>query len=132
MTEEEIKDLQNELKQFQKEKDAIKSVIGSIGGRTVAKRDNKFTALFITLITILFLLDTMRHLLHIDVPLPPLFSIEIGVLLVSIKIIWMMHKQMKVEHFQFWILHSIEFRINDIAKHLKRIDEDMRKHADLG
>ncbi|MFC1504857.1 hypothetical protein ACFL6D_05520 [Spirochaetota bacterium] len=37
----------------------------------------------------------------------------------SIKIIWMLHKQTKVEHFQFWILNSIEFRINDISKQIQ-------------
>jgi hypothetical protein len=56
-------------------------------------------------------------------PLPPLFSIELGVLLVSVKIIWMIHKQARVEHFQFWILNSIEFRLNEITKSVRRLED---------
>ena len=56
-------------------------------------------------------LEEFQYFLKTDIPLPPLFSIEIGLLLVSIKIIWMIHKQMKVERFQFWILNLIEYRI---------------------
>jgi hypothetical protein len=82
---------------------------------------------FIAAVVILFVLDTMRHILEIDIPLPPLFSIEIGLLLVSIKIIWMIRKQMKVEHFQFWILNSIEYRINDVSKKLKQIENLVKK-----
>ncbi len=38
---------------------------------------------------------------------------------------WMIHKQARVEHFQFWILNSIEFRLNDVSKKLSRIEEQM-------
>ncbi len=55
-----------------------------------------------------------------------MFSIEIGVLLVSLKIIWMMHKQTKVEHFQFWILNSIEFRLNDMSKKIEKIRKELK------
>jgi hypothetical protein len=71
----------------------------------------------------LFLADVFRHLLMMELPLPPLFSLELGVLLVSVKIIWMIHKQAKVEHFQFWILNSIEFRLNEITKSVRRLEE---------
>jgi hypothetical protein len=35
----------------------------------------------------------------------------------------MMHKSTKVEHFQFWILNSIEFRLNDVAKQLRNLEK---------
>jgi hypothetical protein len=50
--------------------------------------------------------------------IPTLLSLELGVLLVSLKIVWMIHKQSRVEHFQFWILHSIEFRLNELSRKL--------------
>ena len=59
-----------------------------------------------------------------------MFSLGLGVLLVSVKIVWMIHKQAKVEHFQFWILNSIEFRLNDIAKTINRIEEQMNNADD--
>ena len=52
-----------------------------------------------------------------------LAGLLIGVLLVSVKIIWMIHKQTKVEHFQFWILNSIEFRLNAISKKLTQMEK---------
>ncbi len=59
--------------------------------------------------------------------LPQSLSIEIAVLLVSLKIIWMIHKQSKIDHLQFWVLNSIEFQINSISKNVKtmgkKIDE---------
>lgn len=128
MKEDEIKRLQEELEEFQRERESIKNIIGSIGGKTSGKKDKLTNVAFIILIVILFTLDIMRHILRINLPLPALFSVEIGVLLVSIKIIWMIHKQMKVEHFQFWILNSIEYRINDISKKLIKIEEVIKEN----
>jgi hypothetical protein len=125
MNEDEIKVLQEELDHFQQEKDKIRAIIGTIGGKSRARKDRFLNIFFITLIVILFALDTLRHLLHFNIPLPPLFSIEIGLMLVSIKIIWMIHKQMKVEHFQFWILNTIEFRINEIHRRLTELEKKL-------
>jgi len=121
-----VKELQEELEQFRKEKEKIKNIIGAIGAKSSPRQDKIFNISFIAAIVILFILDTMRHILEIDIPLPPLFSIEIGLLLISIKIIWMIRKQMKVEHFQFWILNSIEYRINDVSKRLTRIENEIK------
>jgi hypothetical protein len=74
-------------------------------------------------IVLLLVFDVLRHVLTIDLPLPQSFSLEVGVLLVSLNIIWMIHKQTKVEHFQFWILNSIEYRPNDIAKRIQRLEK---------
>ena len=131
MIEDEMKTLQEELEQFQREKNEIRNIIGSIGGKTLARRDKFLNIFFIIIITAFFLLDFTRHILGINLPLPPLFSIEIGLLLVSIKIIWMIHKQMKVEHFQFWILNSIEYRINDLSKKLEKIENAINKNLTL-
>jgi len=113
--------LREELERFKKEKEKIRALVGQIGGKNIQRRDNIISTIFIIAIIILFIVDTLRHVLHIDIPLPPLFSIEIGVLLVSVKIIWMMHQQAKVNHFEFWILNSIEFRLNDISNRINKI-----------
>jgi hypothetical protein len=39
----------------------------------------------------------------------------------------MMHKQIKVEHFQFWILNSIEFRLNDVSKRMSKIEKMLKE-----
>ena len=124
--------LAEELKEFQAEKERLRTVIGSIGGRGAAKRERLLTWIFGIAVLGLFAGDVLRHLFHVDVPLPPLFSIEVGVLLVSIKIILMMRNQAKVEHFQFWILNSIEFRLNKMARQVRSIEKMMVAQQDAG
>jgi hypothetical protein len=115
--------LLEELEQFRKEKERIRHLVGQIGGKHSQKKDHLINIVFIIAMVALFVLDLLRHLLHLEIPLPQMFSIELAVLLVSIKIIWMIHRGTKVEHFQFWVLNSIEFRLNDVAKHLREIDK---------
>ncbi|MCK4510594.1 hypothetical protein KAW64_02595 [bacterium] len=115
--------LQEELEQFRQEKEKIRALVGQIGGIASSKRDRVLNVVFLAAIVFLLLADILRHLLGVDMPLPPLFSIELGVLLVSVKIIWMIHKQARVEHFQFWILNSIEFRLNEITKSVRRLED---------
>ena len=117
--------LLEELEQFRKEKERIRHLVGQIGGKYSQKRDHVINIAFIVAMVALFLLDMLRHLFHIQVPLPQMFSIELAVLLVSIKIIWMIHKGTKVEHFQFWVLNSIEFRLNDLSKQIREIEKHL-------
>ncbi len=119
------KELMEELEQFRKEKERIRMLVGQIGGKHSQKRDHIINISFIIAMVFLFLLDLLRHMFHINVPLPQMFSIELAVLLVSVKIIWMIHKGTKVEHFQFWVLNSIEFRLNDVTKRLREIDKKL-------
>lgn len=122
MTTDRTRELTEELRHFQAEKEKIRQIVGQIGGTGSRKRERAFTILFFGLLIVLFVSDACRHVFGIDVPLPPLFSLEIGILLVSIKIIWMIHSQTRVEHFQFWILNSIEFRLDQISKRLRDIE----------
>ena len=113
--------LREELEQFRHEKEKIRQLVGQIGGKKLAKRDKIINIAFISMIAIVFLLDILSHVVAIDIPLPPLLLIDLGVLLISIKIIWMIHKQSKVEHFQFWILSAMEWRLNEIINELKEL-----------
>ncbi len=115
--------LQEELEEFRKEKEKIRVLVGQIGGVQSTRRDRVMNILFMIAIGILLLIDVLRHLLDFSVPLPALFSLELGVILVSIKIIWMIHRQTKVDHFQFWILTSIEFRLNEISQRMRQIEK---------
>lgn len=115
--------LLEELEQFRKEKERIRRLVGQIGGKHSQRKDHIVNVVFILAMVALFVLDLLRHLFHVEVPLPQMFSIELAVLLVSIKIIWMIHRGTKVEHFQFWVLNSIEFRLNDVTKKLREIDK---------
>lgn len=123
MSNQETEALQHELEQFRKEKERIRALMGQIGGKHEQKRDRLLNRIFVVALLGLFVLDMLRHIFHVEMPLPPMVSIEMGVLMVSLKIIWMMHKQTKVEHFQFWILNSIEFRLSEVVKRLRELDK---------
>lgn len=121
----ELKALRAELNDYRKEKEQIRQVIGAIGGIQSNRRDKLFNFIIICVLMAILVLDIMRHFFHIPVPISSMFSLEIGVFLISLKIVLMIHKQTKVEHFQFWILNSIEFRINSLAKKLKSIEQKL-------
>jgi len=125
MTVEENITLESDLEHFRNEKEKIRNLVGQIGGKGSAKQDLIINMVFLAIIITLFIFDILRHLFPVNLPLPPLFSIEVGILLVSIKIIWMIYKQTKVEHFQFWILNSIEFRLNNLSKQMNDIENKL-------
>ena len=105
--------------------------MGQIGGKNAAKRDRWANLFFISSISLLALNDFLYHIFAIKTPIPSLLSLELAVLVVSIKIIWMMHKLTKVEHIQFWILNSIEYRLNDVANQLRDLDQTISRKDKL-
>ena len=125
-SEAEIESLEKELKSFREEKEKIRGIIGQIGGAESRRLDRILNITFVIFLLLLITADVARHFTDLSW-IPSLVSLEIGVLLVSLKIIWMIHKQAKVEHFQFWILNSIEFRLNEISKHVIELRKDKDK-----
>ena len=113
---EEINDLKAELEHFEQEKERIRAIIGRIGG--VPKfRTKLINAFFIATIVVagvisIFSNEKLR-----------LLMVELTTVMLSVKIIYMIHVQMRVNHFKFWILSAIEWRINEmmvLIKELKR------------
>ncbi len=120
--------LKAELDAFKKEKEMIRKLMGQIGGKEQEKRDQWMNRIFISAIVLIGINDVLHVVGGFHPPIPTELSLGIAVLLVSIKIIWMMHKATKVEHFQFWILNSIEFRLNDVAKQLRSLEKTVEKY----
>jgi hypothetical protein len=110
-------ELIKELDEFHREKSRIRDVIGQLGGKSYNRIDMLINILFMIIIAGLFTIEVTTKLL------PTLISLEIGILLVSIKIVWMIHSHNKFYHFQFWILNSIEFRMNDLIKRMRNIEK---------
>ena len=116
--------LKKELEHYKNERERIKKIIGQIGGTNTKTRDLFINALFLTVIIIIFTFDVIRDIFGVSIHhIPPSLSIEIAVLLVSLKIIWMIHKKTKVDHFQFWMLNSIEFQINSVGQRLRDLEK---------
>ena len=130
MADDKIQELTEELRQFQEEKEKIRCVVGQIGGKVSGRREKIITIVFVILLIFLFGADIAIHMFDLTLPLPPLFSVCVGILLVSLKIIWMIHNQTRMEHFQFWILNSIEFRIDQIAKRLRDLETGLNGNTD--
>lgn len=108
-----------EIQEYNRERDEIKNMLGKVGGRSYSKFDAVINGLFLSLISLFFILEITTHWL------PSFISLEVSVLLVSIKIVWMIHSQHKFNHFQFWILNSIEYRMNQITGKINKIEKDI-------
>jgi len=123
---ESIRDLKEELEDYKKQKKKVENLVGMIGG----KKGFKFTVfidrVLILLLFVVLILDMLHHFLGFTI-VPPFMTIEIGILLVSIKVIWIAHKRTQSEHFMFWFLSSLEARVNmtntEIRKLRDKVDE---------
>ena len=116
------RELARELEEFKKEKERVKKLLGSLGGQLSHRKENVINVLFLTIVLLFFTLEVTTHWL------PPFVSLEVGLLILSIKIVWMMYTSQKVNHFQFWILNSIEFKVNKIEKQINAMEKRQKEH----
>ncbi len=112
--ESEINDLKKELENFQKEKERVRAIIGKIGG--VPKFRTKlvnvlFIVVIVTSVVVSVVVGEKWRLL----------MIELATVALSVKIIYLIHCQMRINHFKFWILSSLEWRLNEIMKLIKQM-----------
>jgi hypothetical protein len=123
--------LRQELEHYKDEKERVRKVLGQIGGKTSKRQDRLINIIFLIVVLSLFLFDILREVFSVVVSsLPRFLSMELALLLVSLKIIWMIHRQSKVDHFQFWVLNSIEFQINLMTKRLRELEEKISTKKD--
>ena len=125
-TEEELADLKEEIESFKKEKERVKTIVGQIGG--MPSFDTKaLNIIFIVLILACIVGSLMTG------GIVRLVMIELAIVALSIKLIYLMNKQARVNHFQLWILSSIEWQINEMMKTIKaqRADKPDQAQADL-
>ena len=111
----EISDLKAELDHFEQEKERVRAIIGKIGG-VPHFRTKLINVLFIAIILIaggisIFSGEKLR-----------LLMVELTTVMLSVKIIYMIHVQTRVNHFKFWILSAIEWRINEMMVQLKKLE----------
>ena len=113
----EIADLKQELERFQQEKERVRAIIGKIGG--VPKFHSK-------LINIIFIIVIVVSVVVSIVSGEKwrLLMIEFTTVALSVKILYMIHCQMRVNHFKFWILSSIEWQLIELRKQMKHAKQD--------
>ena len=111
--------LKKELDEFKKEKDRISSIVGQIGGSTGNSSSNLVNIAFFGILFALIIFGGMLKKISLEV------EIAAAILLIVLKIAWMIHEAQKVSHFQFWILNSLEFRINEMNKKVRKIEKTL-------
>ncbi len=116
MIEEEMEDLKRELEHFQQEKERIRAIVGKIGG-VPTFNIKLFNIVFIAIMAVTLLVSLFSSDLR-------LLMIELATVALALKILYMMHCQSKVNHFQLWMQSSIEWRINEIIKLLRKMDSN--------
>jgi hypothetical protein len=117
---EELEDLRKELDNFQKEKERVRAIVGKIGGvpKTQARMVNALFVAIIAISVVVSLLSGDRW---------RILMIELATVTLSIKIIYLIHSQMRMAHFEFWILSSLEWRINEITKQVREFRKEMQQ-----
>ena len=112
--ENEIDDLKKELEHFEQEKERVRAIIGQISG--VPKfRTKLFNAIFIAIIvgSVVVSIIAGEKL--------RLLMVELATVTLSVKIIYLIHCQMRINHFKFWILSSIEWRLTEMRREIKQL-----------
>ena len=110
----ELEDLKQELEHFQQEKERVRAIIGKIGGVPTfhTKFANIIFAVVIAISIIISLIAGEKW---------RLLMVELATVALSAKIIYLIHCQMRVNHFKLWILSSIEWRLNEINRQVKQL-----------
>ena len=111
------KALLEELESYKREREKIKKLVGSIGGKNFVKKDRIINIVFLGIVVGLFIVEITTNII------PLYLSLEVAVLLISVKIVWLIQNITKMDHFLFWILNSIEFRINSLDKKISEFGD---------
>ncbi len=113
--------LQADLNQYRQEQKEWRRMIARSKIQENARLYDYLNALLFFLIVVLFFVQIIFH------PLSDFFSLETALFLVSLKLIMMIHSASRFNHFQFWILHSIETRVEGINERLDRIESALSR-----
>jgi len=117
----EIHDLKEELEKFKLEKERVRAIVGKIGG--VPAVQTKIINIIFTVLIAAFLLVSVVG----GEKTRPLMM-ELTIVALSIKIVFLIHLQSKVNHFQLWVMSAIEWRMNEMMKIVKSLAKERRQN----
>lgn len=108
------KELEEEIKSFEQEREKIRNIMGQVGGLP-SNETHMVNAIFAILVLAVFAMSIvwggrLRYLM-----------IEIGILLLSLKFVYFLMAHTRLNHFQFWVLSSLEWRLDKIEKVLNTV-----------
>lgn len=117
----EIHDLKEELEKFKLEKERVRAIVGKIGG--IPAVQTKVLNIVFTVSIVAFLLISV-----VAVEKYRLVMLELTLVALSLKIVFLIHLQSKVNHFQLWVMSAIEWRMNEMMKIVKSIAKERRQN----
>ncbi len=106
--------------ELQKEAQDIAPTIASWGGKSTLKR-RVITSLFFAAIVICFTIGIFSSGVFGK------SSLEIGLLLLSIKIGYFIYNEARINHYEFLVLQSIESRLNTLLEEVRKNGDELRK-----
>lgn len=113
-SEQELEDLRKELERFCTERERVRAIVGKIGA--IPKTRGKILNMaFIAVIAVTLVVSIIGGEAW------RLLMIEIATVTLALKIIYLIHSQMRVAHFEFWMLSSIEWRVNEVTRQLREL-----------
>jgi len=113
--------LKQELHDFQKEKDRIRNIVGQVGGSGGTTHNNIINTVLLCIIGVLLLLGGLLQKIELQL------ALEVAILVGILKLLWMFYEAQKANHFQFWILNSLEFRINEIHRRVRKMEKKLNE-----
>ncbi len=94
----------------------LRNIIGSYGGKPTLK-DKIFNVVFVVLVMGLFIVEIFFR------QVVGTMALDAAVLLISLKLIYLMHTQAKVNHYQFWILTALEMKTTIMLEKIQKMSE---------
>ena len=113
--------LKQEVNDFRKEKDRLSKIVGQIGGSKSNSNNNLINIFFFGILFALIIFGGVLKKISLEI------EITAMILLIVLKIAWMVNEAHKVSHFQFWILNSLEFRVNEMNRKVKKMEKTLEK-----
>lgn len=114
-----VDDLEEELESFRREKEQVRAIVGAIGGKPRAR-------MRVVIVLFLIVVGAAVIVAVIGGEVAQSLMVELTMLALSIKIIYLIHRQMRVTHFKFWMLSSLEWRICEIARQVKELEQSKK------
>jgi hypothetical protein len=108
-----------EVERFLEDREKIRKIVGSIGGKPT-RHERVINIIFFIVVAIIFIIALLPF------PVSKFLTMEIAILLVSFKLIYFMHNEAKLNHFEFWVLSTIEWKMNKVSKSLLDVNKSLR------
>ncbi|MFC1736861.1 hypothetical protein ACFL1X_12150 [Candidatus Hydrogenedentota bacterium] len=122
----EVDKLKSEIKKFQEDKERVRAIVGQIGGMPTFNQ-KYVNVLFIAIVVVCLIGSVMTT------GKPHAIMLDMSIAIVSIKLLVLMHQQQRVNHFQLWILTTLEWQNNQIVSEMsemrRKIGDQLPKNS---